>query len=97
MKVQLGWYGVSAKVSRPGVTVNFQMDWHTWAQLLDPEVGNSHGSKTGGNHRLCRAEVSRETGQLVFGSQSKFMPLTKPMEFFNTMGAVGFESHRQVC
>jgi acyl-coenzyme A thioesterase PaaI-like protein len=75
------------KNPRPGVTVNFKMDWGPAAHLgtaLGSEVDIAATvTKTGRNLGFIRAEVrDRETGQLVcFGSHTKFMPLTKPLEF----------------
>ena len=75
------------KNPRPGVTVNFQMDWGPAAHLgtaLGSEVDiTATVTKTGRNLGFIRAEVrDQDTGQLVcFGSHTKFMPLSKPMEF----------------
>jgi acyl-coenzyme A thioesterase PaaI-like protein len=75
------------KNPRPGVSVNFQMDWGPAAHLgtaLGSEVDiTATVTKTGRNLGFLRAEVrDQETGQLVcFGSHTKFMPLAKPMEF----------------
>jgi acyl-coenzyme A thioesterase PaaI-like protein len=75
------------KNPRPGVTVNFQMDWGPAAHLgtaLGSEVDiTATVTKTGRNLGFVRAEVrDQESGQLVcFGSHTKFMPLTRSTEF----------------